>query len=64
MPCPFIRPDNPAHQEYVYGNVKQSSLKEIYFSEKAKKFREDIQKGKDNYPTPCRFCQEGGGFEL
>ena len=58
MPCCHMRADIPEHKDYILGNVKDQSLLEIYFSEKAKDFREKLSVENGDYPDPCKNCQK------
>jgi radical SAM protein with 4Fe4S-binding SPASM domain len=59
-PCCHIRADYKKHKEYILGNVKEQSLVDIYYSNKAKKIRESAKKGsfKKNDLEPCLYCQK------
>lgn len=58
MPCCHMRPDNPAHKDYILGNIKDTSIVDIYYSEKAENFREKMRYANGDYPEPCRFCHK------
>lgn len=58
MPCCHMRPDNPAHKEYILGNIKDTPLVDIYYSEKAEKIREKLRVRYGDYPEPCKYCQK------
>jgi radical SAM protein with 4Fe4S-binding SPASM domain len=58
MPCSCMRPDNPEHQKYILGNVKDNTLLEIYHSKKAEEFRRIIRQADGDYPDPCKYCQK------
>lgn len=56
MPCCHMRPDNPAHKDYIFGNIKDTPLVDIYYSEKAENFRKIMREENGDYPEPCRYC--------
>ena len=58
MPCCHMRPDNPEHKDYILGNIKDTPLVDIYYSEKAKKIREKLRVHYGDYPEPCKYCQK------
>jgi len=58
MPCCHMRSDIPMHEDYILGNVKENTLQEIYYSEKAEKFREKLTVPMGDYPDPCKNCQK------
>ena len=58
MPCCHMRPDNPSHKEFILGNIKETSLIDIYYSEKAERFREQMRIENGEYPEPCQYCQK------
>jgi radical SAM protein with 4Fe4S-binding SPASM domain len=58
MPCCHLRSDIPMHQDYILGNLKEQTLKEIFYSEKAKAFRERLSKENGDYPETCKNCQK------
>lgn len=59
MPCCHMRPDNPEHQQYILGNIKDQSIIEIYYSEKAQNFREQVRtRNNNNLPEPCKRCHK------
>ena len=58
MPCCHMRSDIPMHEDYILGNVKENTLQEIYYSEKAEKFREKLTVPMGDYPEPCKNCQK------
>ena len=58
MPCCHMRPDNPKHKEYILGNIKDTPLVDIYYSEKAEKIREKLRVPNGDYPEPCKYCQK------
>lgn len=57
-PCCHIRPDNPKHKEYILGNVNDTPLVDIYYSEKAENFRKKLREPNGDYPEPCKYCQK------
>ena len=58
MPCCHLRPDNPKHKEFILGNINDDNIKDIYYSEKAIKFRKQLQNENGDYPEPCKHCQK------
>jgi len=50
-------------EENVLGDVKNTSLKEIWHDEPSRKLRELIKKGQRLRTKPCRICSEGGIIE-
>lgn len=58
MPCCHMRPDNPEHKDYILGNIQDTSLLDIYYSEKAEQFREKMRIDNGEYPEPCKYCQK------
>jgi len=58
MPCCHLRSDIPFHKDYILGNLKKQTLKEIFYSDKAVAFRESLSKESGYYPEPCRNCQK------
>ena len=59
MPCCHMRPDNPNHKEYILGNIKEQSIIDIYYSEKAQQFREQVRTRDNNkLPEPCKRCHK------
>ena len=59
MPCCHMRPDNPEHKQYILGNIKKQSIIDIYYSEKAQKFREQVRTFEnDKLPIPCKRCHK------
>jgi len=63
MPCCHLRADIPEHQEFILGNVKDDTLEDIYYSDKAKKFRERLTVENGDYPEPCKYCQKIRGLK-
>lgn len=61
MPCCHMRSDNPDHEKYILGNVKDNSIYEIYNSNRARKIREAAHKGEFDLLKPCKFCQKKQG---
>jgi radical SAM protein with 4Fe4S-binding SPASM domain len=51
-PCCNIRHDVLIHKPFILGNLKNKSLKKIFESKKANKFREDVANMK--FPDICR----------
>jgi len=44
------------HDELVIGNIKETSLKDIWWGPKIREIRRRFERG--NLPTPCRKCNE------
>ena len=57
-PCCHIRPDNPDHKEYILGNIHDTPLLDIYYSDKAEDFRKRLREPNGDYPEPCKYCQK------
>lgn len=58
-PCCHIRSDIKEHQQYILGNLKEQSLKDIYYGDKAKIFREVMSSSNyNNYYNACQYCQK------
>lgn len=58
MPCCHLRPDNPEHKPYILGNINDTPLVDIFYSEKAEKFRKQMQQENGDYPDPCKRCNK------
>lgn len=59
VPCCNIRSDFDKHKDYILGNINDQTLEEIYFGDKATKFREDVAAGR--LYEPCRYCHKNPG---
>jgi len=59
VPCCNIRSDFEKHKDYVLGNINDQTLEEIYYGEKATKFRTDVAAGR--LYEPCRYCHKNPG---
>lgn len=59
-PCCHIRPDNPNHKDYIFGNLYDQSILDIFYSEKAVNFRNIMghSRNKDIFFDPCKNCQK------
>jgi radical SAM protein with 4Fe4S-binding SPASM domain len=58
-PCCHIRSDYGPHKKYIFGNVYEDELSNIFYSKKAKEFRRRIfTSDYENYPEPCKHCQK------
>ncbi len=59
MPCCHMRSDNPKHDPYILGNVKDRTLKSIVESKKATDIRNKL-KSTDykSFPKPCYHCHK------
>lgn len=55
FPCCNLRTDFPGHRDYVLGNVKVSSLREVYFSAKANALRRHLAVVGEKAGV-CRTC--------
>lgn len=62
MPCCQMRHDNPAHEDFILGNVNTDSLEEILQSKKYIELlgNTSLCTGKD-LPLPCQHCHKGVG---
>jgi MoaA/NifB/PqqE/SkfB family radical SAM enzyme len=61
-PCCHIRSDNPAHQPFILGNVKEGDIVAIYNSSGALRMRKMLTEGHSvHFPDPCRYCRSRGG---
>lgn len=62
-PCCNIRNDIPQHKDFILGNLKELSLKEMLNSAKMIKFKEQAYHPKtDLYEfNPCKYCSNSGG---
>jgi len=61
-PCCHIRSDIKEHKPYILGNLYQQDIVTIFYSDKARKFRELLSSNKyDEYPFPCQHCQKDAG---
>jgi len=58
-PCCEIRSDSKSQKEYILGNVNKESLKEVYFNEKGRLFRQNTMY--KNFSTPCMYCSKKPG---
>jgi radical SAM protein with 4Fe4S-binding SPASM domain len=58
-PCCEFRSDYEPHVEMMLGNVNNNTLREIYESEKATKFRESVANAK--FGKLCKYCIKGEG---
>jgi radical SAM protein with 4Fe4S-binding SPASM domain len=56
--CCHIRSENENHKDYIYGNVNDNSLREIYYSKKFKDIRDKFNRDVDFYPSICQNCQK------
>lgn len=61
MPCCHLRSDNTDHGEYILGNLKDSNISEIYYSQRAKKIRDNAYRSDFDYLKPCKYCQKNQG---
>ena len=58
-PCCHIRFDDVKHEQYILGNLSNSSLYDIIFGEKMINFQKQITSlNYENYPMPCKNCQK------
>ncbi len=53
-PCCHYRFDAPEHKDYILGNVRDNTVEEIYYSDKAVNFRKRVEHG--NLPDGCKRC--------
>lgn len=62
MPCCQMRHDNPAHEDFILGNVNTDSLEDILQSKKYIEIlgNTSLCTGED-LPLPCQHCQKGVG---
>lgn len=61
-PCCHIRSDNPAHSNYILGNLQYESLAKIFNSQKSLLIRKYLKEGiVEQYPSACKRCQKGAG---
>lgn len=62
MPCCQMRHDNPAHEDFILGNVNTNSLEDILQSKKYIEIlgNTSLCTGED-LPLPCQHCQKGVG---
>ena len=56
MPCCHLRSDCEEHKDYIIGNISEDNIVNIYFSDAAMKFRNDLLLGKR--PAVCMFCHD------
>jgi radical SAM protein with 4Fe4S-binding SPASM domain len=65
MPCCNLRSDYAPHSDLVLGNVRDDSLVDIFFSDKARSFRRSlIGSAPKKYPcATCRFQENGADAE-
>lgn len=58
-PCCHIRGDADQHKEYIMGNIKESSMSDIFNNDKFKKFNQNMEsKDISKYHDPCKRCQK------
>lgn len=57
VPCCHIRHDAEKHKKYVFGNVNESSIEEIYYSKQMTNFRSATIQFREA-PEPCIYCQK------
>jgi radical SAM protein with 4Fe4S-binding SPASM domain len=55
MPCCNLRSDIDSHKSYILGNIKNSSLQNIFFSPLANKLRQHLVNFSEKR-GPCRRC--------
>jgi len=55
VPCCHMRSDIPRYKKYVWGNVKDNTILEIYNSPKAVAFRKRVFEDLD-FPDICKTC--------
>lgn len=65
-PCCNIRSDYTGHQEYILGNIRDSSIRDIFHSERAETFRKLLSSAASKeypkeYPKPCTYCSKEPG---
>lgn len=60
-PCCNIRNDSEKQKEFVFGDLKDTTLKEILLSKKVKDFKQKIILGDYDKNMPCYFCNNTGG---
>ena len=51
--CCNFRIENPAHKDFIFGNIEDISIVEAY--NRATEFRESV--AKSIFPDPCKYCQ-------
>lgn len=56
VPCCNIRSDIEEHKQFVWGNIVNDSLMNIYFSRKAIDFRKHLFSFEEKKFFPCQFC--------
>lgn len=56
LPCCNLRSDIESHKSYILGNVKNSSLQDIFFSDVANKVRRILADFSEKQ-GPCRHCR-------
>ena len=62
LPCCNMRSDAPSHKPFVLGNIKETSIDEIFNSQKANSFRGVMASGDSKkYSSPCQNCQKPPG---
>lgn len=62
MPCCQIRHDNPAHEEFILGNIETETIEEIFSKEKSQKLFTQINtETGTKLPSPCQHCHKGIG---
>jgi radical SAM protein with 4Fe4S-binding SPASM domain len=52
--CCNTRIENKNHKSFVFGNIKEISIKDAYYSSKAIEFRNNTNKMK--FPYICKYC--------
>ena len=51
--CCNFRIEEPKHREFIYGNIKDTTIVEAY--NRATEFRENV--ANSIFPDPCKYCQ-------
>lgn len=56
MPCCHMRSDNIQHQDFILGNLNNSSLVDIYTSNKFLELKDNLLNS--SFPSVCKNCQK------
>ena len=59
VPCCNMRSDVKLHEDFILGNIRKSSILDIWNSPKAEKFRKDTREAK--FSSICLACSKGPG---
>jgi len=64
-PCCHFRSLVPEHREFIFGNLNESSLKDIINSKRFTDFKNRMsQPDSSLYPKQCQYCQKNDEFRV